>query len=152
MPERDPPNRHNSRVGGRSPLAAHVSQHVPHIFSQGLSPDSAWTWDAPRLRGIGLVIRSAGASPLTDSFSGWIMPVLERIKARLRGHRRVACRTDQGFRTVITAVPLANGKGVRLDTGLGGFVLTRLEAGHLRGELRDAVLASAELSTEDGER
>jgi hypothetical protein len=80
------------------------------------------------------------------------MPVLERIKARLRGHRRVACRTDQGFRTVITAVPLANGKGVRLDTGLGGFVLTRLEAGHLRGELRDAVLASAELSTEDGER
>ena len=79
------------------------------------------------------------------------MPVLERIRDRLRGTRRVACRTDQGFRTSVTAVALTNGKGVRLRTSLGDFVLTRLEAGHLRGELRDAVLASIEQSTEDSE-
>lgn len=79
------------------------------------------------------------------------MPLLARMKERLRGHGRVACRTEHGHRTVITAVPLSAGRGVRLKTGLGDLVLTRLEAGHLRGELRDAVLASVELAPEDAE-
>jgi hypothetical protein len=49
----------------------------------------------------------------------------------------------------MNVVPLADAKGVRLVTSLGDFVLTPLEAGHLRGQLRDAVEASAELSAED---
>lgn len=80
------------------------------------------------------------------------MPLLERMRARLRGHRPVACRTDHGFRAFMNVVPLANAKGVRIETSLGDFVLTPLEIGHLRGDLRDAVEASATLSTEDTTR
>ncbi len=78
------------------------------------------------------------------------MPLLEQMRKRPRG--RVACRTACGHRTVITAVPLSNGHGVRLTTGLGDFVLTRLEARDLRGELHNAVTESIELSTEDARR
>ncbi|MGI5507417.1 hypothetical protein [Lentzea sp. CA-135723] len=77
------------------------------------------------------------------------MALLERLRARLDGHRRVSCRTEQGFRTVMHVVPLPGAKGVRLETGAGNFLLTPLETGHLRDQLRDAIETSAVLSVED---
>jgi hypothetical protein len=77
--------------------------------------------------------------------------VVNELQARLRGRSSIACRTDQGFRTVITAVPLADGRGVRLETGLGALVLTPLEIGRLRERLRVAIIESGGLPDEDAQ-
>lgn len=56
--------------------------------------------------------------------------------------RRVPCRDTHGHRSAIIPVPRPEGQGVRIRTEAADYLLTPLEAGHLRDALRQALLDS----------